>query len=215
MSYPTTEELWQAITQLGPRQTPNRKDRGESEAEIRHYFVSLEQELSRRDLFTATLAWAVPSPSSIDTIAEFIGTTPTVEINAGTGLWAALLKAKGCNLVATDLLAHDWRDKTKTPRKNFTDVVLSDASTAIKNLMPEGGCFMSCWPGYRDSYCTEALKVALTKKVAKVVYIGEGEGGCTGTDDLHELLESSFTSCKVVKIPKWYGIHDRAYLYTR
>lgn len=43
----------------------------------------------------------------------------------------------------------------------------------------------------------------------------ERPGGCTGDDDLHELLEKAFALEKAVTIPRYFGIHDRLEIYRR
>jgi hypothetical protein len=66
-----------------------------------------------------------------------------------------------------------------------------------------------------------------------VVYVGEGSGGCTGTDRMHAILgeerycwhddgpcacpqdPARFEQVEDVEIPQWAGVHDRLSVYRR
>ena len=51
----------------------------------------------------------------------------------------------------------------------------------------------------------------------KLIYIGEGGGGCTGCDKFHSLLYSEWLEVEDVwvDIPQWTGMHDGASLFIR
>jgi hypothetical protein len=190
------DRLWNLLTQFGPKLKSSSFLTGDPHVWMR--------EFSRRQIITTKLCWGYPSQKVISEIKDFIGPTPTVECNAGNGLWSYLLQLEGVNVTATDI--RPWE-------KCFTPVQVMDAITAVKTL-PLKGCIFTCWPDYGYSYITEAIKCALAEgRVDKIIYVGEGEGGCTGDDALHDLLESYFTCEKTVSNPRWAGIHDMVYLY--
>jgi hypothetical protein len=164
-------------------------------------------EFSRRDLFVKTFAWAVPSPEAIAAMAEFAGTARIVEINAGRGLWAHLLQLAGANIIATDLVP---------PPDPFATVRQMSAVMAAQQYLDSSGVLMTCWPDYLQSYAADALTWALQHhRIAKVIYIGEDEDGCTGDGELHRILARDFTLIESVEIPQWFGIHDAVYLYSK
>jgi len=50
---------------------------------------------------------------------------------------------------------------------------------------------------------------------ARIVYIGEGEGGCTGDDDFHAALAKQWKLAASYEIPQWDGVHDDVCVYVR
>jgi hypothetical protein len=167
----------------------------------------LQSEYQKRRFFTNLLAWAVPSPEAIAAIQQFVGSTPILEIGSGRGLWAHLLQLNQVPMIPTD----------QTPRQmTFTRIEAIEATAAVEKYLQPGGCLMTCWPDSGHSYATEAVKRGLDKGLLdKVIYIGEPEGGCTGDDEFHEIMEKQFTLVQQVKIPQWWGIHDDLRLYQR
>lgn len=203
--------LWSRLQQAGPRQRQRfghrRMDCPDDVAFLTEA-RSFHQEWSRRDAFVKTYSWAVPSPEAITAIAEFVGSSRVVEMNSGRGLWAHLLQHAGVNIIATDI-------NSSLSTLTFTQVQPVEATAAIQQYLEPNGVIMTCWPDYCMSYATDALKWALeNSRVTKVIYIGEW-GGCTGDDELHEILEREFTQVARIDIPQWYGIHDSLYLFQK
>jgi hypothetical protein len=167
----------------------------------------LRQEYTKRDVFTTFFAWAVPSRDAIDAITEFTSdiSGPIVEVGAGRGLWAHLLQLNGVDMIPTDL---------EPARMPFTHIEAADSLQAVTKFLTPGGCLMSCWPNGASRYVNEALRLALSQNlVEKVIYIGEAAGGCTGNDELFDILDQNFMLMGIVNLPHWYGVHDKVYLY--
>src|SRR3712207_5908989 len=55
----------------------------------------------RRQL-TRTYAWAIPNQAAIDAIADLAEGRGVMEVGAGTGYWAALLRQAGVDVIPTD-----------------------------------------------------------------------------------------------------------------
>lgn len=222
LNQPNQEVLWNLIAELGP--DPSFKDEvgdsTESDSDYENpckkkkktrtetaFYRKLRVEYKKRNLFTSTLSWAIPSMIAIQAIREFVGSTPIVEIGAGRGLWSHLLQMNQVTVIPTDIEA---------PSATFTPIELSDATTAVEKYLRPGGCLLTCWPNVCSDYATNALKVALEKDlIDKVIYIGEPEGGCTGDDEFHEIMEQHFVRIQQVEIPQWWGIHDTLNLYQK
>jgi hypothetical protein len=61
------------------------------------------EEQNKMNLFAKHFSIAVPDKIAINKLSKYLGTKETIlELNAYLGLWSALLKNKGCNMVATD-----------------------------------------------------------------------------------------------------------------
>ena len=98
-----------------------------------------------RDLMAAMFSWAVPSETALALVARY---SPLVEIGAGTGYWAHLLRERGADVVAYDIAppaTHENHYHSK--RECFFPVQLgSDASVAGHH---DRTLFL-CWPPYED-----------------------------------------------------------------
>lgn len=71
---------------------------------------------------------------------------------------------------------------------------------------------MLCWPSYDDPMGFNTLS---TFTGNKLIYIGEGDGGCTGDDKFHDLLREEWKEVKEIDIRQWIGIHDAMFFFER
>lgn len=147
-------------------------------------------------------AWAIPDKKTLSIIAEY---SPIVEMGAGTGYWAYLLSQLEVEIIAFD------RAPVKTPEKSWFPVRYGYPS--ILKKYGDKTLFL-CWPPYDDS-SNMSFRALESYPGNTVIYIGEGLGGCTGTDEFHESLENNWDLLVEKKILQWKGLHDRLYIYTR
>src|SRR5262249_778993 len=71
---------------------------------------------------------------------------------------------------------------------------------------------MLCWPPYEDHMAALALE---RYRGTRVIYIGEGAGGCTGNDAFHAALAEQWDLVTSHEIPQWQGLHDEVDVYAR
>jgi len=166
-------------------------------------------DLRLRHAWCVKYAWSVPSTEALETIAAL---GPVVEIGAGAGYWAYLLREMGVDVLAYDVTpptaaskANHWHAETNT----WTEVLQGNTDEAAKH--PERTLFL-CWPPYDTAMGVWALKAY---KGNTVVYIGEDAWGCTGDKDFHEMLAAEWIETKHVRLPQYGGIHDSMTVYTR
>jgi hypothetical protein len=137
---------------------------------------------------------------ALKAIAKFSAVGGIVEIGCGKGLWGKLLLDLGVDWVGYDL------DITG---KRWTAVLYGGVEKAI-------GCghmtLMLCWPPYKKPFAYNALR---SYDGGRVVYIGEGKGGCTGDDKFHDYLDKHYALVETVDIDQWPDMSDRVYLYSR
>lgn len=160
--------------------------------------------LGNRFVLVEEFAWAVPNENAIDEITEFLNGQTVVDIACGTGYWSYLLKQKGNNVISVDIEPRD---------KPWADTLSLNAVTLHRKLDEfQNSALMFCWPPYADPMAFKTLK---TYKGNKVIYIGEGHGGCTADDAFHELLWNQFELVKEVNIPQFNGLHDKMWFFER
>jgi hypothetical protein len=167
-------------------------------------------------------SWAIPNDAALDTIAKW-SPNGVVEIGAGGGYWAMLLRQRGVDVVAYDPL----HEPGQWFSRRWTEVLAGD-HTAVANH-PDRSLLL-CWPMYGAEWSGEAVDLY---DGDTVLYVGEGASGCTGDDRMHALLgepacwhdedevcehdwpTAKFREVDSVDIPQWSGIHDRLYVYER
>jgi hypothetical protein len=149
-------------------------------------------------------AFAVPSTEAVLAVAKF---SPLVEIGAGTGYWANLLKSAGADVIAYDVkkLGSDEYDFAEA----YFDILEGEPSIAGQH--PDRTLFM-CWPCFGKPWAFEAASLHRKAGGKRLIYIGEYRGR-TADDEFHDFLERNCSLDKEIELPKFPGIHDKLYIY--
>jgi hypothetical protein len=133
-----------------------------------------------------------------------------VEVMSGTGHLAAGLRAAGVTLRATDNFS--WHKKCGW-EKTWTDVDPVDAVEAAQ----DADTVIMVWP-YMDPV---AYRAAMAMKLgASLLYCGEGQGGCTASDEFFNLVgmwtvDEKFADAVNKYHESWEGLHDRWERFTK
>ena len=174
-----------------------------------HRSPSVLSDYERRTEFTHKYSWSIPTEEALATIAKY---APVVEIGAGTGLWAAMLRARGVDILAYDAHppypdseANAWHRNVKM----FTHIEVGGPEKA--ELYPNRSLMLS-WPPYDEPMASDCLAYY---SGPHVIYIGEGSGGCTGDELFHDTLYKEFEEIESVRLPQWHGIHDYLSVWRR
>lgn len=163
----------------------------------------------RRTELTRMYAWAIPNDEVIYAIAAL---SPIIELGAGSGYWASLLRQAGAKVRAFDAPSTDPEAKFYTFDARHNPI--SPSGPHITARYPDHTLLL-CWPPMDTQYDLIALDEHRRAKGKNVVYIGEGDEGCTGSKAFHRLLNHAYELTQCIYIPQWYGMHDAAYFYTR
>jgi hypothetical protein len=164
--------------------------------------------MGARNALCQEYSWAIPNRKAIKTIVSY---SPIVEVGAGRGYWAKLIAEAGGDILPFDLKPptrpdrNDWHSQAGT----FMPVKPSGPSVAAR--YPDH-TLMLCWPPYSKEMAFHAIELYRGKHI---IYIGEGNGGCTGDDQFHSTLEQEFEEVAFVEIPQWPGMHDSLRVYER
>lgn len=154
-------------------------------------------------------AFAIPDDRALELIAGV--PQPIVELGAGTGYWAALLKERGVDITPMD---------RNPPRKGRGRYGFKKEFCPVRRGVPATiavgkvawAALMLCWPCYNSSFAFDAVKAF---RGDWLIYIGESGGGCTGDDAFHYLLDEEWVEVEDYGIPQWWGIHDRLLIFKR
>lgn len=153
-----------------------------------------------------THAWAVPTVEALEAIRKH-SPAGVVEIGAGGGYWAKLLRECG-----VDVLAYDTKPYASVQvNARWSEVRRGGPRMASRH--PKRSLFL-CWPPYSTPMAHDALCAYAGDTV---LYVGEGSSGATGDDAFHEELEDNWHELEdeYVSLPQWPGIHDGLYVYKR
>lgn len=176
---------------------PYLEEFGQQNPEEIYYSYTKRRELVKK------YSWAIPNPEAI---AYLVSQSPIIEMGAGTGYWAKMILDSGGLVVAFDESPYNnhWC------KNQWSEIEKINNLDILANY-PEYTLFL-CWPPYDRPFAYDCLR---TYKGNKVVYVGEGYGGCTGDDNFHELLDEEWELVHSIDIPQWFGMHDYLYSYVR
>lgn len=156
----------------------------------------------------ARFAYAIPTEEALRLIATH---APLVEMGAGIGYWAWLLRLRGLDVLAYDIAPPDTSTRNLSfPRRPcWTMVEQGDPSLLSQHA---DRTLILCWPPRADPMAAEALR-AYTGQT--VIYIGEEPGATSGDEDFVALLASQWVLVETLNLPNWNMLHDRLCLYRR
>jgi hypothetical protein len=167
------------------------------------------RERVRKDAFTTTFSWAVPSRNCVNRIVKFASGDIILEVGAGNGLWGAIIQSHPTkpHYIPTDnFTSHGFKqDDTYTHVQRYN-------AAQVPIRFPQCNVLIMIWPPFLSSMAWNALRVYQGEKL---VYIGESLGGCTGDDKFHQMIKDEWDLHDTIKIPQWEGNWDKCYLYTR
>ncbi len=157
--------------------------------------------MGRHDL-VLKYAWAVPDEEVIKKIAAW---SPIVEIGAGGGYWAKLIAESGGDIICFDgqpkdnpQVSCDWYPVTKGDHK--------DAARHSDRTL------FLCWPPYATNMAWRCLDFY---DGDRLIYIGEGYGGCNANDEFFKRLDDEWEHVDEYAHPQWDGIHDYTHFFHR
>lgn len=194
-----TGSLWRTPTVDGYRSSRAPADFIES-------FRTLhEAGLDRRSL-VKRFSWTITDPETLTFVAEHSGGR-LVDPMAGTGWWGWLLAQLGI-----DVAAYDIAPGTNTYHEGvplYCTVEKLDGAEAVK-LHADRTLFLS-WPPMDDA----GTRILRAYKGSRVIFIGESEGGCTGDEELFEVLAKHWAEAASRVPVQWNGLHDVVTVYER
>lgn len=166
------------------------------------------QERCDRMELTSRYSWTVTAPETVGFVVEHCGNL-VVDPLAGSGWWAHLLGDAGVTVIASD---QHQPGGSNTYHRHTTHVPVAelDAAAAV-DLAPDGATLLLSWAPMDDT----AYRAVKAFRGTRLIHIGEGWGGCTGDDDLFELLGREWAQVAEHRPIQFYGLHDYVTVYDR
>src|SRR6201999_1923172 len=152
---------------------------------------SIEESMARapnRQLLVRKYCWTIPDPDTVEFVAQH-ARGGLVDPIAGTGYWAYLLAQVGVDVVCYDLNpgaalhVNGWHSEDLHAGVRALDCVEAVA------LHPDRTLLLS-WPPHGQAVGARTLTAY---KGERVIYIGEGRGGATGDEEMHQILEKDWS----------------------
>jgi hypothetical protein len=164
----------------------------------------------RRKELASLFSWAIPTDDALALIGR---RAPLVEGGAGMGYWAALLRARGHDILAYDSAPPGSRRNAfhRQRRPPWTRI---DRGTSVEAARrhPERTLLL-CWPPYDDDAASYAALRAYRGEA--VIYIGEPGEGATGSVRFARELALNWTLAEEADLPHWPRLRDRVMVYRR
>ncbi len=150
-------------------------------------------------------SWAIPDEAALEIIGK---TGSVVEIGAGGGYWAALLRARG-----VEVFAYDPRPGTgRQSNRVWTDVRIGWTRPAGWH---PGSTLFLCWPAYQSRFAEVAVRRYFRGGGKRVVYVGEDRDGCCAEERFFRILKKHYRQVDRRPIPQYSGIHDDLTIWNR
>ena len=197
---------------------------------------------ARRRELAALFAWAIPDEGALAVLARH---APLLECGAGTGYWAALLRARGADVLASDLIppgSTAGGGAGATAGGGAANPVPGDGGANRMAAGVAGNRYHSGrrpWTEVQAASAVDAVRAARTSGRTLflcwppfdddgasyaalrayggdvLIYAGGGPGGPTGTVRFHRELELNWHPTEQVALPNWPGLRDRLVVYRR
>lgn len=191
---------------VAPHVTTNRH----GEVEVESYLRPVDAVL-RRTALTDRYAWTISDPATVAFVTEHAG-AKVIDPLAGTGYWAFLLMQAGADVLAFDSAPPDATKNHYHPQGvTYTFVEKGDAVASVARF-GEGRTLLLSWPPYSEPLGFDVISAFAGDRI---VYIGEGEGGCCGDDDMFALLDREWTQVAQRRPVQFAGMHDYVTVYVR
>ena len=165
----------------------------------------------RRRELASLFSWAIPSDDALGLLARY---APLVECGAGMGYWAALLRARGTDVLAFDAAPPGGKGRNayhRRARPPWTDVRRASSVKVARRHADRS--LLLCWPPFDDDAASYAVVRAYRGDV--VIHIGEPEEGATGSVRFHRELRLNWTPVESLDLARWPRVRDRVTVYQR
>lgn len=163
-----------------------------------------------RHALVSLYSWTIPDPATVAFVAEHTQGR-VVDPLAGSGYLLWLLQQAGVDVIGYDLNPPASSENSyHKARAEYLQILKADARESVV-LHPDRTLLLS-WPPYDTPVGADVLAAYAG---GRVIYIGEGHGGCCGDDAMFERLDADWTEVVDHRPVQWSGIRDWVTVYDR
>ncbi len=181
-------------------------------ADLREELLGGHSRSQLRTQLIKEYSFAIPCEAALRLIAA-CSPAGVIELGAGTGYWALMLRTMGVEVQAFDVFGsggysldigkHSEVRRWDNPAKYFRRLPAGEPWPTL----------LMVWPSLNHPWAYDALQ---RYRGDTVVYVGEGFGGCTADDLFHQELDRAWEDTEdSIAIPQWHAIHDYCWIYRR
>lgn len=153
-----------------------------------------------REFCSFRYAMTISDPATVAFVTSY-ATGPVIDPLAGSGYWGYLLRQAGIDVAASD---------ARPPKQPWMPVARGGSVAAVREHPAR--ILVLSWPPYEAPIGVRTLRAY---RGSRVIYLGEGWGGCCGTDGLFDLLDAEWTETAAHTPIQWPRSHDRVIVYDR
>jgi len=166
-----------------------------------------------RTEFTLRFAWSIPSDEALQAIAS-ASPNGVLEVGAGNGYWAFLLRSRGIDVLAMDRFpVQDGENPVWTRQSDATVALLQRPWTHVQSgngkdvgVYGEERTLLLCW-----FYSTQTVQ---TYRGRTIVFVGEWRGS-ERFAELYDALERGWRTRARIALPHFYGVADSLWILER
>jgi hypothetical protein len=171
--------------------------------------LTMERYMARQRM-VARYAWAIPTVDAIELLLRY---APLVEMGAGTGYWAWLVRQAGGDILAFDRYPPpDRRNRWHAGEAQWTEVLPGGPRRLTRH---PGRTLFLCWPPQDEPMAEQCLQVYGGQTL---LYVGEldlGEmGGPQGPGRSAHHFEG-WALAESLELPRWESVNDRLFVLRR
>jgi hypothetical protein len=153
-----------------------------------------------RQRMIAKYAWAVPNTEAIELLIRH---SPLVEMGAGTGYWAWLVRQAGGDILAFDRYPPpDPRNRWHAGERQWTEVRPGGPRLLVGH---PGRTLLLCWPPEDEPMAAQCLEAYAGDAL---VYVGELSPGFDRATGSARVLEQ-WEPVETLELPQWESVQDR------
>jgi hypothetical protein len=153
-----------------------------------------------RQRMIAKYAWAVPNTEAIELLIRH---SPLVEMGAGTGYWAWLVRQAGGDIVAFDRYPPpDPRNRWHAGERQWTEVRPGGPRLLARH---PGRTLLLCWPPEDEPMAAQCLDAYAGDAL---VYVGELSPGSDRATGSARVLDQ-WEPVETLELPQWESVQDR------
>jgi len=190
------------VSQINQKQIPN---------SYPEYMFNNINKWSLRDKFIKQMGFSLVSFDWIIPLSKWIGSRKCLEVMSGTGSLSFALKQQGTDIMATDDFSWTGQNNWNQNKNYWTNIENIDAVKAVEKYGKEVNVIIMSWPYMDDIAYKVLLKMREVNPFCIMIFIGEGYGGCTASDEFFDSIieiEDETFSEAVKEYKQWWGIHD-------